>query len=247
MKILLLDIETSPNIAPVWGTFNQHIDVSQLVGSSYILCWAAKWLGGDEIQWRRSYGKQGRYRKDMLRQIHRLLEQADAVAHFNGSRFDIPTLNKEFILHGMVRPAPYKEIDLYKAVKVQFRFTSNKLDYIVKQLGLGQKVKHRGLELWLGCMANDQECWKEMEAYNKHDIVILEKLYYKLIPWLKNHLSYSLFDGTLKCPNCGEIHHQRRGFAFTAGGKYQRYQCQNCGSWYRGSKITHKGERMVSL
>ena len=135
----------------------------------------------------------------MLRGIHGLLSSADAVCHFNGSRFDIPVLNKEFLLHGMNRPAPYKEIDLLKAVRGQFKFTSNKLDYIVKVLGLGAKVKHRGLELWLGCMNNDSACWKEMEDYNKHDVVILERLYMRLLPWLKTHLSQSLFHEKMAC------------------------------------------------
>ena len=86
MRILFLDIEVSPTIAPVWGVWNPHIDVSNLIGNSYVLCWAAKWLGDDEMMWRRCYGKEGKYRKDMLRNIHRLLDSADAVVHYNGSR-----------------------------------------------------------------------------------------------------------------------------------------------------------------
>ena len=248
MRILMLDIETSPNIAPVWDVWNPHIDVSKLVGSSYILCWAAKWLGEGDLQWMRAYGKDGRYRKGMLRAIHRLLDSADAVVHYNGSRFDIPTLNKEFLLHGMKRPAPYKEIDLLRAVRGQFKLTSNKLDYVVQALGLGSKFKHRGLELWLGCMNNDKSCWQEMEVYNRHDVVILEKLYHRLLPWLKTHTNYSVHTGTVVCPNCGSQRHQRRGYSYTSAGRYQRYQCQECGAWYRGSKQVNKGlERMVSI
>ena len=248
MKILLLDLETSPNISPVWDVYNPHIDVSKLIGSSYTLCWAAQWLDGEEVMWMRAYGKNGRYRKGMLRIIHRLLDSADAVVHYNGSRFDIPTLNKEFLLHGMLRPSPYKEIDLLRTIRAQFRFTSNKLDYVCKQLGIGEKVKHKGLELWLECMNDDKAAWKEMETYNKHDVVILEKLYYRLLPWLKTHTNYSLHTGSLVCPNCGSRKHQKRGFATTTGGCYQRYQCQGCGAWFRGSKQVKKGvERMVSI
>ena len=248
MRILFLDIEVSPTIAPVWGVWNPHIDVSNLIGNSYVLCWAAKWLGDDEMMWRRCYGKEGKYRKDMLRNIHRLLDRADAVVHYNGSNFDVRILHKEFLLHGLTRPAPFKEIDLLKSVRSSFRFTSNKLNYVCQQLGLGAKVKHRGLELWLGCMNNDKDCWKEMEVYNKQDVVILEKLYHRLLPWLKTHTNYSLHTGSLVCPNCGSRKHQKRGFATTTGGCYQRYQCQGCGAWFRGSKQVKKGvERMVSI
>lgn len=249
MKILFLDIETAPNIATVWGLWDQNISLNQLLESSYVMCWGAKWLGNKTIYWRRFHGKNGRYRKDMLRAIHRMLEQADAVVHYNGTRFDIPTLNKEFLLHDMRRPSPYKEIDLLKIARNQFKFVSNKLDYVVQALKLGAKVKHRGHELWLGCMNNDPECWAEMESYNKHDVRILEKLYYCLLPWTKSHANYSVYHpGAITCPNCGSQSSQRRGYAMSQVGRYPRYQCKGCGSWYRGATMVgKKGERTVSI
>ena len=48
-KILLLDIETSPNTAHVWGIWQQNISINQLLESSEILCFAAKWLGEKDI------------------------------------------------------------------------------------------------------------------------------------------------------------------------------------------------------
>jgi DNA polymerase elongation subunit (family B) len=248
MKILMLDIETSPNTAHIWGLFDQNVSINQLLESSYVLCWAAKWLGEDTIYWQRSYGNGGRSRVGMLRAIHKLLDQADALVHYNGTRFDIPTLNKEFLLHGMTRPSPSKEIDLLRVTRNQFKFTSNKLDYVVRALNLGEKVKHRGHELWLGCMNNDPDCWKEMETYNRHDVVILEKLYYRLLPWIKNHANYSVYHSGQVCPNCGSLKYHRRGYATCRTGRYQRFQCQDCGSWYRGTKgITRAGEQTVSL
>ena len=45
MKILILDIETSPHTGFHWGLFQQNISIGQLIESSSVLCWAAKWLG----------------------------------------------------------------------------------------------------------------------------------------------------------------------------------------------------------
>ena len=70
----------------------------------------------------------------MLEGIHKLLDEADAVIHYNGKRFDIPSLNKEFLLNGMFPPAPFKEIDLLTVARGRFRFVSNKLDYVAQQL-----------------------------------------------------------------------------------------------------------------
>ena len=49
MKILVLDIETSPHTGFHWGLFQQNISLNQLIESSTVLCWAAKWLNKNKI------------------------------------------------------------------------------------------------------------------------------------------------------------------------------------------------------
>jgi DNA polymerase elongation subunit (family B)/predicted RNA-binding Zn-ribbon protein involved in translation (DUF1610 family) len=242
MKILLLDIESAPNTAYVWGLFKQNISISQIVDSSKMLCWAAKWLGEDEVMF--SSILDGH--KKMLRQIHKLLEQADAVVHYNGSRFDIPTLNKEFLLAKLAPPAPYAQIDLLKTARQQFRFPSNKLDYVGRALGVGQKEGHEGFELWVKCMNKDLDAWKRMEAYNKQDVVLLEKVYYEFLPWIKNHPSKAVHDETpLSCPTCGSGLLTKRGYNVTKAGKYQRYQCNACGAWSSERTSTKLPEQVL--
>jgi predicted RNA-binding Zn-ribbon protein involved in translation (DUF1610 family) len=232
MNILLLDIETSPNTAHVWGLWQQNVGINQLLESSQVMCWAAKWYGEKDV----IFGKD-------LETIHEMINQADVVIHYNGRKFDMPTLNKEFLLHGMLPPAPYKQIDLLRVVRSQFRFPSNKLDYVAQRLGLGKKVKHEGHELWVKCMAGDPVAWKKMERYNKQDVVLLEKVYDKLLPWIKSHPNHNLY-GDLEhcCPSCGSDKLHRRGVARSIGGVYQRYQCTNCGSWSQGTKSSKSVE-----
>lgn len=170
----------------------------------------------------------------MLKRIHKLLDEADAVVHYNGSKFDIPTLNKEFLLYGMLPPSPVKQIDLLKTTRSQFKFPSNKLDYIAQALGLGQKSKHTGHQLWIDCMNNDPSAWAIMEEYNINDVVLLERVYDVLKPWIKGHPNVAVHDDTpMACPTCGGHHYQRRGYAITRAGKYTRYQCRDCGTWFR--------------
>lgn len=234
MKILLLDIETAPNTAYVWGLFKENIPLQRLVDSGYVMCWAAKWLGENDMEFS---SVQMETPRKMLRRIHNLLSEADAVIHYNGARFDIPTLNKEFLLHGMTPPASYRNIDLLQTVRKQFRFVSNKLDYVAQALGVGKKVKHAGFELWIQCMAKDPEAWKQMEEYNRGDVTILEGVYHKLLPWIKNHPNHGVVDGRGGvCPNCGSDHIQFRGYAHTKSGKYRRFQCNECGTWSRTRK-----------
>lgn len=246
-KILLIDIETSPNLATVWGIWQQNISLNQLLESSSTLCYAAKWLGDDEVMFK---SVQNTTYKKMLKSVHKLMDEADAIIHYNGSRFDIPTLNKEFLISGMPPPSPAKQIDLLSVARKQFRFVSNKLDYVSQALGLGKKTEHMGHELWLRCMNKDKEAWAIMEEYNKNDVVLLEKVYDKFKAWCKNHVNMSLFvDGDVVCPNCGGHHYQKRGFSYTNTSKFQRYQCQDCGNWFRGKQnlASKQGGKFVNV
>lgn len=234
MKILLVDIETAPHVAHVWGLWQQNVGLPQILDAGYVLCWSAKWLYKDEVYFSSTH-RDGR--EEMLKQIHTLLDEADAVVHYNGTKFDIPTLNKEFLLEGMPPPSPVKEMDLLKTARSKFRFPSNKLDYICQALGLGKKIKHAGHELWIKCMNNDPVAWKEMQEYNIQDVLLLEKLYIKLLAWIKSHANYGLYkEESEVCPNCGKDHYQKRGYQYTASCKYQRYQCLDCGTWFRSTQ-----------
>jgi hypothetical protein len=242
MKILFVDIETAPNLVHVWGLWQQNVGLPQILDAGYVLCWAAKWKGEDDIMFS-SIHEDGA--ENMLKSIHKLLDEADAVVHYNGTKFDIPTLNKEFLLYGMSPPAPYKQIDLLRTARSQFRFPSNKLDYISNALGLGKKIKHIGHELWIGCMNGDPESWKMMEEYNIQDVVLLENVYKKLLPWIKGHLNYSVYNGEPSCPNCGSKRYHKRGHAYTSASKFQRYQCQKCGAWWRSNKSEKQQEKFL--
>jgi hypothetical protein len=145
-------------------------------------------------------------------------------------------LNKEFLLHHLAPPAPYKQIDLLKVVRKEFRFASNKLDHIAQRLDLGKKAAHEGYQLWVKCMNKDPDAWKVMEKYNKQDVILLEKVYERLLPWLgRNHPNRNLYDST-GCPTCGSAKLQKRGFSYTTTGTFQRYQCTHCGTWSKSTK-----------
>lgn len=244
-KILLLDIETAPNRAYVWGTWKQNINPEWIDANGYVLCWTAKWLGSSESIFQRI--KNGNH-KLMLAPIHKLLHDASAVIHYNGSSFDIPTLNKEFLTHGFTPPSPYKQIDLLRTMRDGFRFPNNKLDYIVKTLSIGEKLRHTGPQLWLDCMADKAEAWEQMEAYNRRDVDILERLYKRLIPWIKNHPNRAAMSGFASCPSCGSENFKRDKTHLANQLRYLRYRCSDCGTWFRGTRtvtITKSADRVA--
>lgn len=233
MKLLLLDIESAPHTAFVWGMWQQNVAVSQLKQHGRTLCWAAKWLGDKTI----SFRDERTGREKMVGEIHRLLSEADAVVTYNGMSFDIPMLNNEFVQQGLPPVPPNKHIDLYRTARSQFRLASNKLEHVAQYLGLGRKTEHKGFALWLGCLAGNRADWKTMKEYNMNDVVLLEKVYLKLRAWIKNHPDVAQENVTSHCGSCGSENVQHRGYRRTKVAKIERLACQDCGSWTDGRRL----------
>ena len=186
MKILLLDIECAPNLATVWGIWQQNVALNQLLESSYTLCYAAKWYGESKIMFDSIYKTD---RKTMLKSIHALMEEADVIVHYNGLRFDIPMLNKEFLEAGMHPPSPVKHIDLLRVVKSNFRFVSNKLDYVSQRLGLVPKTAKTPLKVEMALIKHLPD---EVIATAHH--------------WLILHGRYVCLARTPQCAKCTITH-----------------------------------------
>ena len=232
-KILFIDIETAPDLAWVWDIWNQNIGINQIKENSEVLCFSASWYGDKEVQY---YSKWKDGKDVMVDKAWELLDQADIVVHYYGKKFDVPWLNREIALKGMVPPSPFKQIDLKYAVSSRFKFTSNKLQYVATIFGLDGKVEHEGFPLWEKCMSGDEDARKRMMEYNIQDVVLLEELYEILLPWLPDHPHRHLYGGTGDCPRCGKDGLQDAGYAYTRLSKFQQYRCFHCGSVFRDSK-----------
>ncbi len=227
-KILHLDIETAPATAYVWGLFDENIPLERLITPSRILCWAAKWHLGKMHH----ADSRGGWVK-MLETLHNLLSEADAVVTYNGDRFDIPKVNGEFLTAGLPPVRPIPSIDLYRSAK-QLGYQSNKLQFVSEHLGIGQKLETGGFKTWRGVMEGDEKCWAKMVRYNKQDVVLLEKLYKVIRPYIKTHPA--LYTATGACPSCGSKNLQHRGVRHTRVFEVERLHCQDCGSWSTGNR-----------
>lgn len=236
-RILLFDIETSPNKGYVWGKWQQ--DVIEFVSEWYMLSWSAKWVGGKHITKALcdydNYLPATEDDKALTQDLWELFNKADILIAHNGNKFDIKRVKTRFIEHGLKPPEPSKVIDTLALARKHFAFNSNRLDDLGRRLGVGRKVKTGGFELWKGCMEGNSKSWALMKKYNKADVLLLEKVYEKLKPWIDNHVHVGILSNAPdSCRNCASTHLNKHGWTPTPSGAYQRIQCVDCGTWMRG-------------
>lgn len=233
MKILTMDIETSPHLGFFFGLFNQNFSLQQIEEFTKVICFAAKWYGEDEVLFFSDFHNG---HANSMRAAYDLFDEADVLVTYNGDGFDIKHMKREFLLQGFTPFSPIQSVDLYKVNKSQFRFGSTKLDHLSQQLGIGQKVKHAGFQLWIDCLNGDIDAWDKMREYNMEDVRLTEVAFDKVKSWIPNLPHEGLYlDKPFSC-RCGSENLQKRGFHYTTLGKYQRYRCNDCDRWLHSSK-----------
>ena len=246
-KIILWDIETAHNITATFGMYNVNIPYQGILEEGYMICGAWKELGKSQVHAVSVMDDPKRFKKNpnddyhVVKSLHKLLSGADAIIAHYGDNFDIKYLNTRIAYHGLTPLPDIVQIDTYKMCKAKFKFNCNRLDYVGHYLGVGRKIK-TDINLWLDCREGKESAIKKMVKYNKQDVRLLEDVYLKLKPFLPAKVNMNLFGNTKdKCPGCGSYNLQRRGFRRTRKSIFQRYQCNDCGSWCSG-----KADKLLS-
>lgn len=237
-KILFVDLEVSPLVSFTWGVWDQN--VIKVVQEWHILCFAYKWLDGKPTKVVALpdfpiYKKDKKNDIEVVKKLWELFDEADVIVGQNGDAFDIKKSNARFIFHGMTPPSPYKTIDTLKVARKNFKFTSNRLGELGEYLGLGKKEETGGFKLWEQCLQGDMKSWKKMSRYCKRDVDLLEAVYLRLRPWIKNVRLTIFAEGT--CPSCMSENVQRRGYDSSNSLWYQRFRCNDCSAWFRGQSL----------
>lgn len=238
IRTLVLDIETFPIIAAVWGLRDQNIGLNQIRKDWSLMAWGAKWLGepASKVLYADTRAqKDVRDDSKILKTVWQLLNEADIVISQNGQSFDGPKLNAKFMQYKMLPPSPYKHLDTYRVARRVAEFTSNKLEYLTGKLNVKYKkilhAKYSGMVLWNECEKGNLEAWKEMEKYNKHDVLSTEELYTNLQPWIPQ----SMPNPEHECPRRFAVKWDKRT---TSAGVFQIYKCKKCGHKFKGEKVS---------
>ena len=237
-RILFYDIESAPALGWVWGIWEQ--DVIEIEQDWFMLSFAYKWEGEKTVLVR-SLPEFKAYKKDkindceLVKELWKLMDEADIVVGHNVDGFDNKKANSRFLVHGLKPTAPYKTIDTLKIARKHFKFDSNRLDDLARYLKIGRKLPTSGKKTWLDCIRGNMKAWSVMTKYNVQDVRLLYGVHQKLHPWATNYLNMAVYvgeDGL--CPHCTKDSLQKRGPGYTKTGVHQRFQCQGCYAWSRG-------------
>lgn len=250
-KILILDIETSPMKAWVWNRWKENIYLEQTIQEWFMLSWSAKWLNEDNtfgyVLTPYEVANEDDFR--ILKELHKVLNEADIVIAHNGKKFDIPKINTRFTLNNLSPTSPYKQIDTLEVVKKQFGFSSNSLDALATFFGVENKDPH-DFQLWKECMEGNEASLTRLLKYNKKDVEILEKVYLKLRPWIKGHPNINVIIDSENsvCPHCGSTNVETiEGSYNTQHYKYPVYRCTSCNAVFRSKERVSNKQHFTSI
>lgn len=237
-KVVVIDIETFPNLVYSWGLFEQNISINQIVRDWSIAAVTWKWLDENKCGYI-DCSKDPLDDSLLLAKVWEVLDEADIVVGQNSKHFDIRKINARLIEQGYPPPSPYRQIDTKVEARRIAMFTSNRLEWLAAHLADEQKDKHRdfpGFDLWSECLAKNPKAWAVMKKYNQTDVKATEQVYLKLRAWIKGHPNLGLYladQSSPSCPKCGSMALHQRGVERTQSGVYHRLSCANCGGWSR--------------
>ena len=259
-RILYLDIENSRMVLE-FETYslydNNRIHPRHIKHDWYITCAAWGWLDNTKkkvteygsvsvADFKTAYKKNFRDDRGVVKALHKVMSQADLIVGHNSDSFDIKKISYKFIKYGLEPLDLCPTVDTLKSAKKYFKSSSNSLFNLAKEFDVPMKI-----ELPPGTMHKaDNGCEKSLKklvAYNKGDITAGASLYFKMLPYIKNHPNLNKILGEkqspkkiTKCGSCGSRRIKKDGNIYTNNARYERYPCLTCGSSTRGKKISNK-------
>ena len=241
MKRLFWDIESSPNIVLSWRTgFKINLDHDNIIQERAIIMICYKWEGEDEVgclTWDKGNDR------ELLETFSIIAGSADELIAHNGDKFDLKWFNTRNVIHGLEPLPQYKTLDTLKIAKQHFYLNSNRLDYLGKLLCDEGKI-HTNYSLWKRIvLQNDTSAMKEMADYCKQDVILLERVWKKLIPYHKPTVHAGVMDGLGRwtCPQCASENVKKSKTRVTAMGmKQHQMVCLECGRYFTVSDLVFR-------
>lgn len=248
-NIVFWDLETLPNAKlhierlPEYNSDRYGLTLKADVNS--ILCFGYKMQGEKKPScvnvWDTPAGKKDiNDDRDLVKIALETLSKSDAFVTHNGANFDLKFLNTRALIHGLPPLPKIPHIDTCSLAKRNLYMLNARLNHLAKMLTTEAKMENGGWLLWSRMSLSKQEGTKKqleedkttMSEYCKQDVLVLERLFNRLMPFATNIPNYNLFTGqeVQVCPACGSFNVHKHSKKVSKTGIHQRYQCQDCGT-----------------
>lgn len=227
-KILLWDIETDGIMA------------------DRVICIGFKWYGQKRVHLLKAedYERDGLWDDSgLIAAFSKVFAEADYHATWYGARFDLPVVNARIIAGGLLPLPPIPHLDLWRTARYQFKTGGgNRLAKWQDFLGLPDEKTIVKPSIWIKARYGHQPSLEYIYQHCKKDVLVLEGVFERLRPWVRDEPQRRMFRPETHreaCPKCGSLHTKRQGYKLTRTRRYQQWQCQSCGTWYR-SRLSEK-------
>lgn len=251
-KIVFVDVETAPSVVVAFGRFNQNFSQDNVLeegGWLISACW--KYAGSHKVHKVCLTPKEIGTRDDsrIVAALFDIIEDSDIIVAQNGDRFDLPVIQTRGLINNM---PPFKSVKTVDTLKIarRLKFNSNRLDSLGEQLGLGRKVQHTGIDLWVRCMKGDKNALRDMVEYNEQDVILLEAVYNKLKCYDNKHpnMAHYYDDNTPRCRVCGSTDLTESGHSiFTDVSEFVEVVCNDCNSRSRTRQAINTKDKRKSI
>lgn len=242
VKVLLYDIETSYGIARVWRPgYKLQVSYNDFIKHPAIICISYKWLDEEEVhtvQWDKFQDD-----KELLKLFILELNKADVIVAHNGDSFDLPWIKTRALYHNISMLPKYNSIDTLKIARYKYKFPSNRLDDLGDYLNLGRKIKTER-DLWIDVVdKNNKLSLHKMTEYCEQDVILLEKIYKKLITQELPHVHNGVLNNLSKetSPYTGNSNLELVKITSTrVGTKKYLMKCLDTNQYFEMSNSTYK-------
>ncbi len=253
-RILFIDLETSAALVYAFSRHKVFVNQDAIhTEGGKVLVAGYRWLG--EAKSAVLYNKSEiRASRDYLlcSLLWGLFNEADVVIAHNAKQFDVKMLEVRCLANGLPPLPTVQVIDTLEIAKKKFRFPSNKLDSLAAYLGVGRKVTHSGIDLWVKVQQGDEKALGDMVEYCEGDVDLLVDVFLALrgrglVSGFNAALYYD--DELTRCRACGhtELEHTGR-IITTPSGVYNEIRCTECETLQRDKQNqTTKSKRSKLL
>jgi len=225
---------------PSYRILHWDIEATHLAASiGTVVCIGYKWHGEAATKvlainnfkgWRKDPGND----RALLLAFEKVYLQADMQVTWFGKRFDLPFIQTRRLWYGLPPLPQIPHFDGWETARKKLKLHSNRLATVQDFLDLPEVKTPLSFRALSRSVAGHLPSLNEVVHHCSQDVKVLEMAYEKLRPFGGDfHPNRAIMGDPKGCPTCGSPNIGARGYAAAQTRAYRRYNCKDCGRWFR--------------